>query len=498
MTKRILTWLGDLPLQKKMTLLIMMTCGLTLMVSSLAFVVLEIHDIREEQELTLESLATVIASNTAAALTFGDTLVAEETISALSVKEDILAAYVLDRDGQVFARHATKHRKVKELPLEQLQVIASSDPVERSSLLAKILPARAGYDASADIVSVQKVIFLDQQAIGTLLVYADGGSATNKIQDLLSVSLMIMLVAFGCAYLLSARLQKVISGPLHGLVDTMREVSETKNFNLRAVEHGQDEIGHLCSEFNGMLEALAERDTTLRDFQKELQQKNAELERFTYPVSHDLKSPLITIQGFVGFLEERLAGTADEVLKKDLAQIRSAANKMYNLLNDLLELSRVGRIHNPESSVELEQITHDTVQSLEGLLQVRPTLIKVASPLPKVFGDRLRLREVMQNLLENAIKYMGNQQHPCIEVGIGDTHLGRACYVRDNGLGIPGRYHDKVFGLFERLDADSEGTGIGLALVKRIIELHGGSIWIESEGNNRGTTFWFTLPWEQD
>ena len=114
--------------------------------------------------------------------------------------------------------------------------------------------------------------------------------------------------------------------------------------------------------------------------------------------------------------------------------------------------------------------------------------------MPSVYGDRLRLLEVYQNLIDNAVKFMGDQTSPRIEIGA-QQHDGEVvCFVRDNGIGIASEYHEKVFGLFERLDTVIDGTGIGLALVKRIVEVHGGRIWVESEGEGRGTTFWFTLP----
>ncbi len=226
----------------------------------------------------------------------------------------------------------------------------------------------------------------------------------------------------------------------------------------------------------------------------ELEAKNAELERFTYTVSHDLKSPLITIQGFLGFLEQAaLAGDVEQV-KADIGRISNAASKMQKLLEDLLELSRIGRVVNAPQAVPLGELAHETVGLLAGQLMERGVEVVIAADLPVVYGDRPRLLEVLQNLVENAVKYMGEQPRPSVEIGLRYHDDEPVFFVRDNGIGIEPRYHERVFDLFARLDQKSTGTGVGLAIVKRIVEVHGGRIWVESEGVGEGSTFCFTLP----
>jgi len=227
----------------------------------------------------------------------------------------------------------------------------------------------------------------------------------------------------------------------------------------------------------------------------ELEAKNTELERFTYTVSHDLKAPLVTIRGFLGFVEKDLASGKLERLKADIARIASAADKMQQLLNELLELSRIGRMMNPPEMIPFEAIAREAVELVRGRIEARGVQVEIAPGLPTVFGDRARLVEVVQNLVDNACKFMGDQAAPRIEIGtIGADADGKPMlFVRDNGIGIEPQYHERVFGLFNKLDAQTEGTGIGLALVKRIVEVHGGRIWVESEGTGKGATFCFTL-----
>ncbi|MBN2393960.1 MAG: PAS domain S-box protein [Anaerolineae bacterium] len=225
----------------------------------------------------------------------------------------------------------------------------------------------------------------------------------------------------------------------------------------------------------------------------ELEVKNAELERFAYTVSHDLKSPLITIGGFTGFLEKDALSGNTERVKADITQVNDAVAKMQHLLDELLELSRIGRIMNPPEAVPFEAIAREAVEAVHGRIEAHGIQVEIALGLPVVFGDQTRLVEVVQNLVDNACKFMGEQPHPRIEIGVRESGDGPVFFVRDNGIGIDPQYHDKIFGLFDKLDPQSEGTGIGLALVKRIIEIHGGKIWIESQ-LEEGTTFYFTLP----
>lgn len=225
---------------------------------------------------------------------------------------------------------------------------------------------------------------------------------------------------------------------------------------------------------------------------RELEDKNSELERFTYTVSHDLKSPLITIKGFLGFLEKDAASGNMMRLREDVRRIADATDKMQVLLNDLLELSRIGRLVNPPQSVGFNDIVSEALDLVYGRLQENKVQVMVQVDLPAVYGDRQRLVEALQNLIDNAAKFIGSD--PRIEIGQ-DGYEGRRpiFFVRDNGIGIDPVHHDRIFGLFNKLDIESEGTGIGLSLVKRIIEIHGGRIWVKSEAG-AGATFYFTLP----
>jgi PAS domain S-box-containing protein len=237
------------------------------------------------------------------------------------------------------------------------------------------------------------------------------------------------------------------------------------------------------------------RDATERQRQEdELKRKNGELERFTYTVSHDLRSPLITIKGFAGGLMADVAAGRTDRLQGDLKRIVLAADKMSDLLNGLLALSRVGRIVNPPMLVAMEKLAQDVLDLLAGSISQRQARVTVQPGLPPVQGDPQRLREVLQNLVENALKFSRPDRPPEIEIGFKALADQIVYFVRDQGRGIEPRFQEAIFGLFNQLDPRTEGTGIGLALVRRIVEFHGGRVWVESVGADQGATFCFTLP----
>jgi len=257
-----------------------------------------------------------------------------------------------------------------------------------------------------------------------------------------------------------------------GFFGIQRDITERKK--------AEDEIQKLNEELN---EQVAQ-----------LEAKNTELTQFTYTVSHDLKSPLVTINGFLGYLEQDAESGNLQRLKHDSVRIREAVNKMHALLTELLELSRIGRMMNTPEDIPFADIVNDALEIVHGRLASRAVSIHTPPSLPIVHGDRQRLTEVLQNLIDNSAKYMGDQPDPRIEIGQQGAEHGRLIlFVKDNGMGIDPAFHERIFGLFNKLDSTSEGTGIGLALVKKIIEVHGGRIWVESEPG-KGSTFYFTLP----
>jgi signal transduction histidine kinase len=228
---------------------------------------------------------------------------------------------------------------------------------------------------------------------------------------------------------------------------------------------------------------------------KELEAKNTELDHFTYTVSHDLRSPLVTVQGFTNMLREDVGRNEAEKVEDDLRFIEKAATKMDRLLRDTLRLSRIGRMVNPPEDVPFGEIVQEALEQTAGEIASRHIEVSVAEDFPTVHVDRMRIEELLVNLIVNSINYRGEEPHPKIEIGhrVEGESEETVFFVRDNGIGIDKSQHEKVFDLFYRVDAGGKGTGVGLAIVKRIVEMHGSRVWIESE-KGKGCTVCFTLP----
>ncbi len=324
---------------------------------------------------------------------------------------------------------------------------------------------------------VAEVLYSKEQRLGFMLLGVDSANAMvcSALRGLLSNALQ--------GVILNEQRNKA-EDELRRYQNDLEKLVEERTVELRAANRS------LESEIAERLRTEAEREKLI----EELGTKNAELERFTYTASHDLKSPIITIRGFLGHLEKDAASGNTMRLKQDIERIRDAADKMYALLNDLLELSRIGRVLNPPEKINVRELINEAIRLVSGRLEENKVTVQILSFEESVYGDRTRLIEVFQNLIDNAAKFTRAQVLPVIEIGYGgDKDNKPVFYVHDNGIGIAPEHHERIFGLFNKLDGNFEGTGVGLAIVKRIVELHGGGIWVESEAG-KGTTFYFSLP----
>jgi PAS domain S-box-containing protein len=268
-------------------------------------------------------------------------------------------------------------------------------------------------------------------------------------------------------------------GRVVGAIESIRDVTEWKRAEV-ALKRSHDELEARVAERTAELEA-----------------KNSEMERFAYTVSHDLRSPLVTIQGFLGFLKEDVRDRNEEKIDADVEMISDAVEKMDYLLLDTLRLSRIGRVANPPEDVPFGEIVGDALGSVSEMARSKGVEISLAEEWPIVHVDRLRIGEALVNLIENGIRYSADQPRPRVEVGWRKDEEEVIFFVRDNGIGINPGQQDKVFELFYKADPEVEGTGAGLAIVKRIIEVHDGRIWVVSE-EGEGSTFCFTLPVASD
>jgi len=258
-----------------------------------------------------------------------------------------------------------------------------------------------------------------------------------------------------------------------------------------------DSAGRLA-EFQAVGRDITERkraELERERLMEALKEKNADLEMMNHTISHDLKSPLITVRGLLGWVERHAAGGNTERLKSNLQVISKAAARMEELTDQMSLFTRIGQLSEEIEEFQFSRVAREATELVSGRIAQSGVEVTIAPDLPTVRANRSFLLQVLQNLIENSIKYMGDQRYPKVEIGARLDLSGQVFYVRDNGVGIDPSCQERVFDLFDRLECKGvEGSGLGLALAKRAVEAHGGRIWVESKGRGQGSTFCFSLP----
>lgn len=292
---------------------------------------------------------------------------------------------------------------------------------------------------------------------------------------LISTTLLVMVVVILIASRLKIKKLKQLNDKLHSGIESLKAA----NIEL------EDRFARMLKEFQHLNERLA-------DTNKALERSKEEFASFSYSISHDLKAPTRAINGFCSILTEEYYEALDENGKKTVATIQKNAAHIDALISDLLELSRIGTVipnrQKFDMSPLLEQVLHEKTNGAS-LPQVK------ISPMGEAYADAMLMRQVWGNLISNAIKFSSRQQTPVIEIGSSRTDNEQLYWIRDNGVGFDPVYKNKLFKVFSRLHTkkEFEGTGAGLAIVKKIVEAHGGRIWAEGE-LSKGAIFYFTLP----
>jgi signal transduction histidine kinase len=480
----------DLPIRLKLTLLTVLTSGGALILACAAFVTYDGWTVREALLQTLATQARIVGANSAASLLFGDPRSATETLAALEAEPTIVSAGVYTREGKLFASYLRPQDAQHQDNEVELPRVSAAQP------------ERHQFEASH--LDLSRPIIFQNQTMGIVAIRADLTLMQDRRLRYMWIAGAVLLICALGATAVSLWFQRGISRPVLALAATAKSVLTSKDFSLRAQAASGDEVGQLVDSFNEMLARIQNQNGLLQQARDELELRvadrtaqlevaNKELESFSYSVSHDLRAPLRSIDGFSQALLEDYGDKLDDQGRSDLRRVRAATQRMAQLIDDMLDLSRVTRGEMHREAVNLSAIVKAVAQELAAAEPHRRVAFVIADGL-RAEGDARLLRVLVENLLRNAWKFTAKHAAAKIEFGI-DQNNGKPVYfVRDDGAGFDMAYAGKLFGAFQRLHAMTEfaGTGIGLATVQRIVHRHGGRVWAEGKVD-QGATFYFTL-----
>lgn len=498
---------GSRSIRRKLFLIVLATTFTALLVAVTGLSIYEMARYREDWRNQLEAQARLLARATAPALAFDDVESAEAYLALAEARPEIAAAAIYNARGKRFAEYRRAGEPGGPFPA---------------------LPGADGSRIEGRRLLVFQRIVEHGEILGTVYLEADYELLGRLAHHLLILG-AVMTASLVVALLVAGWMQRSMTRPILAMAAVTRRVVEGRDFSLRVDKTTDDEIGDLVDAFNGLLaevgrrtedleatnrrlaREVAERERAereLRDLADDLERRveertaqlqavNQELEGFSYSVSHDLRAPLRAVAGFAKVLEEDYADRLDDEGRRLLGVVQSEAQRMGQLIDELLAFSRLGRKEMQISRVDMTELARGTFERLVEQHPAAPPQLHLGA-LPQCRGDRVLLGQVWANLLSNALKFSSKRTDPRIEVNAVSNGDETIYFVRDNGAGFDPRFQSKLFGVFQRLHSASEfpGIGVGLALVQRIVNRHGGRIWAESEPGE-GATFYYTLPKER-
>lgn len=465
----------------------MLVSGLALVLACAGFFAYDQVTFRQALVHTLSAQAQIIASNTVSALLFNDPQSASKTLEALKSSPNIASAGIATMDRRPFAHYGRDPGG----EILHLQPLAEGE-IEKTWFAAKH-------------VVLIRLILSENRPIGLVYLRADLSEIDRRLRRYAAIAVVVLVISLLAAMLISSGFRKSVAQPIIQLAETARVVSRDRNYSVRAAPTGeQDELAILIASFNEMLEEIQARESALQKAHDELERRvsertrdlvaaNRELEAFSYSVSHDLRGPLDAINGFSYVLLKRYGEGLDHGARELIEDIRLSGKRMMELVDDLLNLSRVTTSVLHPVKIDLSAIARSVAEELCRVEPARRVEFDIAeTPLAK--GDGRLLRIVLENLLRNSWKYTSNHPRARIEFASSNKNGQPTYFVRDDGVGFDPRAAGRLFQPFQRLHSIAEfpGNGIGLATVQRIIRRHRGEIWAEGK-QEQGATFFFTI-----
>jgi signal transduction histidine kinase/ActR/RegA family two-component response regulator len=491
--------LQRLPIREKLVAMIMLTATIVLALAGGSYLIWEFYRARSDMARDLSAEARLILDNTQAALQFHEPTSAQSTLQTLSVDPHVRAVCLYDVGGRLFASFLAR-------------VEAEGCPAT---------PLRDQVIFGADRVHLYMASVQDGRTIGTLYIRGDLQVLTSRLRVQTLAILILLVLALGVAWVLSSYLQRMVSEPVTQLAQTAAAVSARGDYSLRARRSTDDELGALVEAFNRMMERIEEREADLSranvDLRREVadrqraEQERAELlirereanrlkDEFLATLSHELRTPLNAILGWTRLLRAKAVpvDSSDRALEK----VERNAQVQARLIDDLLEVSRIttGKLRLDIRPVDLVAVVNAAVESIRPTAEVRGVSIdrQIGAVSLPTLGDPDRLQQVVWNLLSNAVKFTPAAGKVLVRLERHDDDERDELVVRDTGIGINPAFLPNVFDTFRQADASSTrqygGLGLGLSIVRRLVELHGGTVRAESAGQGTGATFTVHLP----
>ncbi len=393
-------------------------------------------------------------------------------------------------------RIKAEHEKLRKMLLYALRVYL--DYEEHGKIILELLAQNSTREANIETLSItgkaeELQISLDNFAEAIEIITRNSTERAMKDQELARRwVVLILVISVFVGLLLAYFITRSITVPLGEAVSIAERVAKgDKDIDI-AISH-EGEVGQLLVALKNMLEAVNDSEKQLKIRAEELANSNAELEQFAYVASHDLQEPLRMVASFTQLLQKRYQGQLDKDADEFIGFAVDGVRRMKQLINDLLQYSRVGRDNEQYKEIDLSLVLQDALSNLQALIEESRAQI-VYNDLPCVYCMPSQISRVFQNLISNAIKFQDNNI-PEIEINVIEETTFWKVSIKDNGIGLDFHFSERIFNIFQRLHAMDEysGTGIGLAICKKIIERHDGVIWVESN-LGIGATFFFTLP----
>lgn len=458
----------------------MLVSGVALLLACAGFFAYDQITFRDSLVRTLSAQAQIIGYNSISAILFNDPESASQTLSALKNSHNIVSAGIFTRDRHPFTQYSKSQGddilNIPDFPQDEVE---------------------AHFFRSTHLVLVRRIL-TDGKLIGFVYLRADLSEIDRRLKRYALIAAVVLLISLLAASLVSSAFRRSVAQPIIQLAETAQQVSRSKNYSMRVAPTGQnDEISVLVDSFNDMLQELRkshdELEQRVAERTRELVSTNRELEAFSYSVSHDLRGPLDSLNGFTYVLVKQYGARLDPQARELIDHIRSSGKRMTELIDDLLNLSRVTTSVMHAEAVDLAAIARSIMEELCRTAPDRK-LEFVAPEKEEVHGDARLLRIVLDNLLRNSWKYTSRQDHARVEFGKIMLDGQAAYYVKDDGSGFDPRQADRLFQPFHRLHSAAEfpGNGVGLATVRRIVQRHGGEVWAQG-ALGKGATFFFTL-----